>query len=64
MDTNKSPIYRILITFVGSDDDVEPIIIDLPSAVTKDQRDMLAKMLDGFTPKEAPKSDLEAMVGE
>lgn len=51
MENNTNTQYAIIITFQGSGDDVEPIVLPTPSAITKEQRDALMKILERYTPE-------------
>lgn len=43
--------YKMIITFVGSAPEVTPVEVELPEAITVEQRAMLEQMLSGFAPK-------------
>ena len=46
--------YKMIITFEGSAPEVTPVVVELPEAITVDQRAMLEQMLAGFAPKTEP----------
>ena len=43
--------YKMIITFEGSAPEVTPVEVELPEAITVEQRAMLEQMLAGFAPK-------------
>lgn len=42
---------KMIITFEGSAPEVTPVVVELPTAITVEQRAMLEQMLAGFAPK-------------
>ena len=55
--------YKMIITFEGSAPEVTPVEVELPEAITVEQRAMLEQMLAGFAPK-TEESAAEAPVAE
>ena len=43
--------YKMIITFEGSAPEVTPVEVELPEAITVEQRAMLEQMLSVFAPK-------------
>lgn len=43
--------FKMIITFEGSAPEVTPVEVELPEAITVEQRAMLEQMLSGFAPK-------------
>ena len=48
------PKFKMIITFEGSAPEVTPVEVELPAAITLEQRAMLEQMLAGFAPKTEP----------
>ena len=46
--------FKMIITFEGSAPEVTPVEVELPAAITLEQRTMLEQMLAGFAPKVEP----------
>lgn len=46
--------FKMIITFEGSAPEVTPVEVELPAAITLEQRAMLEQMLAGFAPKTEP----------
>lgn len=55
--------FKMIITFEGSAPEVTPVEVELPAAITLEQRTMLEQMLAGFAPKVEPEV-IEAFTAE
>ena len=56
--------FKMIITFEGSAPEVTPVEVELPAAITLEQRAMLEQMLAGFAPKTEDVTDEAAPVAE